>query len=142
VIARVAVLALLLGLTAGCGGDDGQHYCAMVEKEAPGLTRMVDEAGQAGLLEVLPTLEELARSAPEDVEDDWHVFLSAIRDLRDTLEETGVDPRKVGKLPEDLPADDRKAITAAASRLLTSEVTAAAETIDQQALDVCHTPLL
>jgi hypothetical protein len=142
VIARVAVLALLLGLTAGCGGDDEQDYCAMVEDEAPGLTRKVDEAGQAGLLEVLPTLEDLAGSAPEDVEDDWHVFLTAIRDLRHTLDETGVDPARVSKLPEDLPADDRKAITDAASRLLTTEVMAAAEAIDQQALDVCHTPLL
>jgi hypothetical protein len=142
VTARLAVLALLLGLAAGCGGDDEQDYCAMVEDEAPGLTQRVDEAGQAVLLEVLPTLEDLADAAPEDVTDDWDVFLTAIRDLRDALDETGLDPGQVTELPKDLPAADRKAVTEAASRLLTREVMGAAEAIDQQALDVCHTPLL
>ena len=140
--ARLAVLALLLGLVTGCGGAEEQDYCAMVEEEAPGLTRAIDEAGQAGLLEVLPTLEELAAAAPADVEDEWDVFLTAIRGLRDALAETGVDPEQVLELPEDLPEDDRRAVTAAAGRLLAGDVMGAAETIDQQALDVCHTPLL
>lgn len=144
---RLAALALLLPL-AGCGwgpfgGDPIEDYCAAVEEEAPGLTRAVGERGTEGLLDSLPTLEELGAQAPDDVRDDWPVLLGALREFHDALEGTGVEPNEVeGTLPQDLPEEDRAAIKDAATRLLSPAVARATTEVEQHALDVCHTPLL
>lgn len=145
---RLAVVALLLPL-GGCGwgpfaGDPIEDYCATVEEEAPGLTRAVDEHGAQGLLDSLPTLEELGEEAPDDVRDDWQVLLGALREFRDALEGTGLDANDVegGGLPEDLSDEDRTAVTDAATRLLSPQVERATAEVEQHALDVCHTPLL
>lgn len=139
--------ALLLPL-AGCGwgpfaGDPIEDYCAAVEEEAPGLTRTVDERGTEGLLASLPTLEDLGEQAPDDISDDWRVLLGALREFRDALEGTDLDPNEVsGTLPEGLSEEERSEITAAATRLLSPGVTRATAEVEQHALDVCHTPLL
>lgn len=139
--------ALLLALVVtGCDKSEDDlraDYCAEVEAEADEITRAVDEKGAAAFVAVLPTFEDLADKAPGDVRDEWQVFLNALRGLRDVLDATGVEPEEVnGKLPDDLPAEDRRRIRGAASVLAGEDVRLATQAIEQHALDVCHTPLL
>jgi len=142
----VASVVLLTLVVTGCetSEDDARaDYCAQVKADADGITRAVAEKGSAAFVDVLPTLEGLADEAPSDVRDEWQVFLNALRGLRDALEATGVKPEEVtGKLPADLPAADRRRIKGAASVLAGDDVRLATKSVEQHALDVCHTPLL
>jgi hypothetical protein len=142
-LATVLLLALVV---TGCDKSEDDlraDYCAEVKADADQITRTVDEKGAGAFVAVLPTFEELADKAPGDLRDEWQVFLNALRGLRDALEATGVEPGEVnGKLPADLPADDRRRIKGAASVLAGQDVRLATQAIEQHALDVCHTPLL
>lgn len=137
---RCCALLLAVALLAG-GCSEDEDYCDQVRAEAPGLQRSVAE-GTSGLLAVLPTLEDLAQDAPDDIAADWDVLLGALRELRGVLEETGVEPDQVdGELPADLTAEERDTVEVAAAQLLSPRVRAAADRVEQQALDVCQTPL-
>lgn len=139
--------ALLLALVVtGCDKSEDDlraDYCTQVRADADQITRAVDEKGGAAFVVVLPTFEDLADKAPGDVRDEWQVFLNALRGLRDALDAAGVEPDEVlGKLPAELPAEDRRRIKGAASVLAGQDVRLATQAIEQHALDVCHTPLL
>jgi len=142
-LASVLVLAVM---TTGCdqSEDDARaDYCDQVEADADTITRAVDEKGSAAFVDLLPTLEGLAEKAPSDVRDEWQVFLNALRGLRDALEAAGLKPEDVtGRLPESLSAADRKRVRGAASVLAGDDVRLATKSVEQHALDVCHTPLL
>ena len=144
--AALATALLLALVVTGCAkseDDERADYCAQVKADADKITRGVAEGGAGAFVDVLSTLEGLAEKAPGDVRDEWQVFLNALRGLRDALEETGVEPDQVnGKLPAGLPAADRRRIKLAASVLAGEDVQLATKGIEQQALDVCHTPLL
>lgn len=142
VVGRALAVVLALGVASGCS-DEGEDYCSRVQSESAELTRTVDAGGGAtGLLDALPTLEDLAQDAPADIEDEWTIFLDAVRGLRDVLEETDTDPEEIAGDLESVPADDRARIREAATHLASADVVDASEGIDQHALDVCHTPLL
>ena len=144
---RLIPLFLVPVLLTACGeptADEGrEEYCAQVEQDSEELTRIVDEGGAGAFTQALPTLEGLADKAPGDIQDEWSLLIDALRGLRDALEETGVEPGEIdGKLPEDLPAADRRRISAAASVLADPEVVEASQGIEQHALDICKTPIL
>ncbi|WP_067441486.1 hypothetical protein [Nocardioides jensenii] len=141
------VLAVLLLVTAGCGDpspDEARKtYCAQVKKDADEITRIVDEGGAGAALQVLPKLEELADLAPRDLTDEWQTYLNALHGWRDALDDTGLEPSDVDEgLPRDLSREDRRRLLGAISEVQGPEVKQAAEGIEQQALDVCGTPLL
>jgi hypothetical protein len=147
--ARSAAGLLLLGvaLVSGCGEpspeERREEYCEQVAEDSERLTRISDEGGAGAFLTALPTLEELAAKAPDDLRDEWSLLIDALRGLRDALEDTGVEPAQVdGKLPADLPAAERRRIRAAASVLADPDVVTATQGIEQHALDICRTPLL
>lgn len=140
--------AVLCGLVAaGCGEpteeETRDEYCAQVQEDSEELTRMADEGKAGAFLTALPTLEGLAEMAPGDLDDEWSLLLDALHGLRDTLEETGVEPERLdGGLPAELPAEDRTRIAAAASVLVDPDVVRATQGIEQHALDICKTPIL
>lgn len=143
----LVALLLLAGTLAGCGEPSPEErretYCDLVDEKSEELTRATDEGGPGAFVDVLPTLEELGDAAPSDLKDEWQVFLNALHGLRDVLEDTGVDPDQVtGELPETLTRDERRRIRGAAALLVSDEVRAAVQGIEQQALDVCKTQLL
>lgn len=142
-----AAAALVVSGVTACGDPSPQEqrdaYCAQLEEDSPTLTRIVDEKGAAAFVEALPTLQGLADEAPEDIRDDWQVFLNALEGLEKALDETGVDPTDVAgnKLPADLSEEERRRVRAAANVLTTPEVTSAAAGLEQHALDVCEVPI-
>lgn len=146
---KAAGLALPLGLAlavapwlGACGGDDYSSYCDAVSAHRTHLSEELAK-GDAGLLAAIPTFEDLRDQAPDDIRDDWTTLVNALRALRTALDDAGVKPSdyRAGKPPAGVTAAQRKAIAAAATKVGSAKTQAASEHVQQQARDVCHTPL-
>jgi hypothetical protein len=140
-------LALLLPLvTAGCGDDDPvASYCDVVDKEKPGLAKLLDDSsGSAGLLPALPAFERLEDAAPSDIADDWSVVVQRLRSLSQALEDAGADPATYDPVdpPDGVTEAEQEAISLAAGSLATESVVEAFKNVQQQARDVCGTALV
>lgn len=133
--------ALALALLSGCGGGD--DYCDAVRANQARLTDVTGSEGPGALLAALPVFRDLAAEAPDDIADDWQAFLGPLEDLDSALRDAGVDPATYdgGKKLPGLTDAQRRDVQDAAARLLTPQVTAAFDSVQQQAKDVCHTPL-
>ena len=144
--ALLVVGALLAGAT-GCSqsaDDRREAYCAQVKKDSTTISKGVADGGPGAFLDVLPTLQGLAKKVPSDLKDEWQTLLNALTGLQDALDATGLDPSDIqdGKLPAGLSRADRKRVRNAASVLTTPEVVAATQGIEQHALDICKQPLI
>lgn len=142
----LAAVVLLVGFPlAGCGGDDPfDAYCTVVQDEQESLTRTLDAGGgTTGLIEALPAFERLEAAAPDDIADEWSLFVQAVRGFADAFEAAGVDPATYDATnpPASVSAEQQETIRTAASALLARPVTEAADAVDQQAKDVCETGL-
>lgn len=144
-----ALVGLVLGalLLAGCGSESAEDvradYCATVEERQTALSERLGDRSATSLLEAQPIFRDLATAAPSDVADEWQVLVDALRDLDRALVEAGVDPATYDpeRPPDDLTREQRGAIERAAAELLDPRTQEAVEAVDQQARDVCRTPL-
>ena len=140
-----APLVLLLTLTAtGCGEDDPfADYCAEVSTQQKALTEAFADRGPTALIDALPSFRALREEAPRDIADEWQVLVGRIGALVDALEAADVDPATydAAQPPAGLDAAQRTAIEAAATELAAPAVRTALAAVDQQARDVCKTPL-
>ena len=139
--AAAAVLAIAL-LATGCA-DQQEKYCDAVEDHQQELGEVLGGASPDALLKALPIFEDLADEAPEDIRDEWKTVIDALDGLQQALEDAGVDPATYDRRPppEGLSQADQDAIDAAASQLTSEETVTAFNGVDQQAKDVCGTPL-
>ena len=137
----VAALLLVVGVLSGCGGDD--DYCAAVKEHQAELTDAAGSGSPAALLEALPMFRDLADRAPDDIRDEWTTFLEPLEELDDALGDADVDPAAYDptNLPDSLSEADRERIEDAGSALADAAVVRAFDGVQQQAKDVCHTPL-
>ena len=104
---------------------------------------MLGDGSPDALLKALPIFRDLADEAPEDLRDEWKTVIDAVAGLQQALEDAGVDPATYDRdhPPEGLSQADQDAIDAAAGRLTSEETVTAFNGVDQQAKDVCGTPL-
>ena len=139
-VAALAAALLLGSLLNACGGED---YCAAVKEHQTELSDVTAAGSPSALLEALPIFRDLEEQAPEDIRDDWHTFLDALGELDGALRDAGVDPSSYDRkqIPEGVSAEERVRIEAAAAGLTVPEVVQAFDSVQQQAKDVCHTPL-
>ncbi len=123
--------------------DPFADYCAEVTERRDDIGAALSAGPQAGLLRALPSFEALAAEAPEDIRDDWRLVVDRIADLRDALDDAGIDPLTYDreKPPADVPEERRGAVDTAAVRLGSLETRTALKHVEQQARDVCKTPL-
>jgi hypothetical protein len=138
VAAAVAVAVLL----TGCA-DQREKYCDAVTEHQQELGEILGAGTPTALLEALPVFRELADEAPDDLRDEWQTVIGALEGLQDALEAAGVDPATYDRdaPPAGLDQADKDAIDAAAQRLTSDQTVAALNGVDQQAKDVCGTPL-
>lgn len=142
--AAVLVAAGSFGLVS-CGDEDGPFaaYCKEVKAQQAALSEDLAGGETTGLIDALPEFEQLAAKSPDDLQDEWDTVTSRIGALVDALEGAGVDPatyeRK--KPPAGLSDADRDAIDAAARAMAQPEMVQALAGVEQQARDVCQTPL-
>jgi hypothetical protein len=141
--ARAFVVVLLVTLAAGCSGDPYEDYCEVVADNQQELTVILDEGGPDVLLKALPIFRELEDAAPDDIRDDWKIVVSGLTALEDALDDAGVDPATYDRddPPEGLSDEEKARIDAAAEELRTPDSEAAFAAVEQQARDVCKTPL-
>ena len=143
--ARIALAAVLLAtaLAGGCSDDPYADYCSVVEDNQQELSEILGAGGPAALLTALPIFTELEDEAPDDIRDDWKVVTGGLRALEDALQDAGVDPTTYDRdePPEGLTDEEKARIDAAAQELTTATSTQAFAAVEQQARDVCHTPL-
>ena len=140
----LGALAVLVLVTGGLtwwllGRDHG--YCDQVAARTAAV--QTGQGVMQNLVEGLPALQELAAAAPSDLKDEWQVVVNAVDGMRQAFEDTGVDPATtdLSALPASVTPEQRQRLKSAASKLVSPEVEAAVDGIQQQALDVCHTPL-
>lgn len=151
--AGAAVAAAVLTLTA-CGGSDDddpyavperfQDYCDEVKALQAPIGDALSSGGEAtGLIKALPSFRKLADGAPADIAPEWDVVVGRIEDLVDALDAAGIDPATYERKdpPKGLTKEQRDAIDAAAVALVSTTTTQAMSSVQQQARDVCKTPL-
>lgn len=118
-------------------------YCEVVQEQQFALTEALADDSPDALLGALPIFRELAAAAPRDIDDDWTRFIAALEGLQEALDAAGVEAESydAAQPPEDVTEEQQTAIARAADELLQPEVSAAFEGVQQQARDVCQTPL-
>ena len=156
-VATAVVVASILLLARSGDDEDGpadgvdqaqvaegfEEYCEEVEERRAQIGAAVAAGPQTGLIRALPSFKALAAKAPDDIRDEWDTVIEAIEDLVDAFDEAGADPASydLKNPPADVSAADRDAIQAAAVALGSQSTRAALAGVDQQARDVCKTPL-
>ncbi|CAI9406254.1 hypothetical protein [Nocardioides sp. T2.26MG-1] len=142
---RAAVLAaaVLLPLLAGCGGDPQEAYCGAVKDHQEELSGIVGSGEPDALLKALPVFRDLQAQAPDDITDEWQQVVGRIEALSEALDEAGVDAATYDRdhPPAGLTDEEKARIDAAATELGSGTTLRALQDLDQQARDVCRTPL-
>lgn len=135
-------LALAVALLTGCGSDQ-DAYCDAVADHQEELSETLGAGHPDALLRALDVLRDLADEAPSDIADEWQQVVGSIEGLRQALDEAGVDASTYDPVqpPPGLTKAQRQAIVDAAGRVGSAETVRALQELDQQARDVCHTPL-
>ena len=128
--------------STGCTSDQ-EKYCDAVKDHQQELGEVLGDGSPDALLKALPIFRDLADQAPEDLRDEWKTLIDAVAGLQQALEDAGVDPATYDRdhPPEGLSQADQDAIDAAAGQLTSEETVTAFNGVDQQAKDVCGTPL-
>ncbi|TWG92090.1 hypothetical protein L615_007300000130 [Nocardioides sp. J9] len=123
--------------------DPFARYCSAVEDHRAELGAALSAGKETGLLRALPVFEDLADKAPDDIRDEWGLVVERISALEEALDAAGVEPASYdpARPPEGLSDEDRSAIRTAATRLGATDTRAALTGVEQQARDVCKTPL-
>ena len=123
--------------------DPFEVYCKEIKAQRESLSEDLAGGTATSLIDALPEFERLQDKSPDDLKDEWNTVTSRIGDLVESLEDAGVDPATYDrrKPPAGLTADEQDAIDAAAQALATPEMKAALDGVEQQARDVCKTPM-
>lgn len=139
---HVLALALVIPLLAGCGSDQ-DDYCAAVEEHQEELSEIVGSGDPDALIQALDVFRDLQALAPDDISDEWQQVVGRIEALESALDDAGVDPATYDpeSPPDDLGDEQAAAIEAAATELGSGTTLRALQDLDQQARDVCKTPL-
>ncbi|HVK26782.1 MAG TPA: hypothetical protein VM575_00460 [Nocardioides sp.] len=145
VLVAVVAIAVTGVLLLKGSEEEGPYdsYCSAVEEHRSELGSALNAGKETGLLRALPAFEDLASKAPDDIRDEWRIVIDRITELQAALDAAGVDAASYDfeKPPADMAADDRKAIEAAATRLGSADTATALTGVEQQARDVCKSPL-
>ncbi len=139
---RLLAAALLLPLLAACGSDQDE-YCGAVKDHQQELSDIVGSGRPDALLKALDVFETLQDKAPEDITDEWQQVVGRIQALAKALDDAGVDPATYDRdhPPAGLTEEQKARIDAAATELGSGTTLRALQDLDQQARDVCRTPL-
>ena len=140
-LCAASALAVLAALLTGCG--QGASYCETVKADQARLGAIVGGGGRTALIRALPVFASLQAKAPSDVAADWQLLVTRISALQSALQHAHVDPATYDAQhpPAGLSAEDRTLIVRAATALAQPDTQQALQTVQQEVLDVCHTPL-
>ena len=139
---RLLALALAAPVLVACSStvDD---YCGLVREHQHELTDLASRNDASALFEANEVYRDLADSAPRDVRDEWKIVVDAVDRLKTTVEDLGIDPAAYDPAnpPADLSQAELDRLRAAAVELVDPKTQEAMDAVEQQARDVCETPL-
>lgn len=145
---RALATVLALTLVAAAGGWflwDRTHpsYCEVVADRQDDLTELGAASGPGATFAALEHYRDLQAAAPDDVADEWAVVVDRMAALEEALRDAGVDPATYDpeRDREELDRSERSRVEEAAGALADPATREAMAALEQQALDVCHTPL-
>ena len=136
-------LAIALGLlVAGCKSDT-EKYCDEVKAQQQRLTDIAANPDPARIFAVLPSYEALAAKAPDDIKADWATVIDRYQQLQSALSDVDVTPEQYAdnKWRQGLTEEQVNGVLRAAAGLADPATRAALNSVQQQARDVCQTPL-
>ena len=141
-VAGGCVAVLVAGGLTGCA-DRKERYCDAVSAHQRELSDLVGSGGPDALLRAVGPFRDLQSKAPGDITDEWQQVITSIAGLEKALEAAGVDPATYDRAhpPAGLSRSDRARIDAAAKQLGSGTTLRALQDLDQEARDVCKTPL-
>jgi hypothetical protein len=141
-VRHLVLLALVLPLLVACG-DEKDGYCDAVAEHQEHLSEIVGSGEPDAMLQALDIFQDLQGQAPSDISDEWQQVVGSVEGLRDALDDAGVDPATYDRdnPPAGVSAGQQQAIDDAAARVGGAGTLQAIKDLDQQARDVCHTPL-
>lgn len=139
--ALVVVSVMALAVT-GCK-DQQDKYCDAVKDHQQKLGEVLGDGSPDALLNALPIFRDLADDSPDDIQEDWKTVVDALEGLQDALTHAGVDPATYDRdhPPAGLSQADKDAIDQAAAGLGSEATNTAFNAVEQEAKDVCGTPL-
>jgi len=128
---------------SACGGSAEDAYCGVVKDNQQHLSTVIGDGGSAALIEALPVFRSLQAKAPSDIRKDWDTVVSRLTALQEAVTRAGADPKTYDAKhpPAGVTAAQQQAIAAAATAVGSSSTVTALNAVQQQARDVCHTPL-
>jgi hypothetical protein len=140
--AAVASLCLVGLLTSACKSDT-EKYCDEVKAQQQRLTELAANPDPAKIFDVLPPYEALAAKAPDDIKDEWATVIDRYQQLRAALSDAGVSPQEYASSTwrKGLSEGQVNGILRAAAGLVDPATRDALNGVQQQARDVCQTPL-
>ena len=140
----VALIGTVLAgaVVAGCS-EQGDDYCAEVAEHQVALSDIAASDDPGALFDALAVYRQLRDAAPPDLADEWSQVVGRLAALEAAVESAGVAPPTYDPKdpPEDLTEQERTAIEGAARDLGDPSTRQAMGGLEQQALDVCKTPL-
>ena len=142
-LAPLGVLLVLLGLlTTGCKSDQ-EKYCDEVKAQQQRLTDLAANPDPARIFDVLPPYEALAAKAPDDIKAEWATVIDRYQQLRSALSDAGVTPEQYAgsSWRKGLSEEQVSGVLRAAAGLVDPATRDALNSVQQQARDVCQTPL-
>lgn len=142
----VALVAAALLLTS-CGEPSPEEvradYCDAVRSHQRQLSDIAADTSPAATFRALPVYRDLRDHAPEDIAPDWARVVDRIEQLQEALRAAGVSEDDYGskQWQQGLSTEQKDEIERAASGLADPRTAQALSDVEQQARDVCHTPL-
>ena len=142
-LAPVGVVLCALGLlVTGCKSDT-EKYCDEVKAQQQRLTDIAANPDPARIFAVLPPYEALAAKAPDDIKADWATVIDRYQQLQSALSDVDVTPEQYAdnKWRQGLTEEQVNGVLRAAAGLADPATREALNSVQQQARDVCQTPL-
>lgn len=138
----LVTLVVAAPLLVGCASDK-ERYCDAVKEHQTELSDIAGQGGPSALIEALDIYRTLREEAPRDITDEWDQVIRSIAALDEALADAGVDAASYNpeKPPEGVTVEQQEAIALAASEVGSRETQDALAGVEQQARDVCQTPL-
>jgi hypothetical protein len=142
-----AVGLLACALLSSCADPGPEQvradYCDAVRSHQRELTDIAADTSPGATFRALPAYRDLRDHAPEDIAPDWSRVVDRIEQLQDALRRAGVSPDDYGakQWQQGLSTEQRNEVERAAAELADPRTAQALADVEQQARDVCHTPL-
>lgn len=143
--AALVTLAALLLTSCGEPSPEEQRadYCDAVRAHQRQLTDIAADPSPGATFRALPAYRDLRDQAPSDIAADWARVVDRIETLQDALRSAGVSAEDygAGQWQKGLSTEQKDGIERAAAGLADPRTAVSLNRVEQQARDVCHTPL-